>query len=108
MEAVPNWHHIRIRFVPRLSSRIFDEQHTVVCYNRPSLRTINVNELDAIIIQSIQLHRLSIPMEIVDRQVGHWPKLVSTVLDIVLALNLFAIVEIIPKLSETKEKTTRD
>lgn len=104
MEVVPNWHHIRIRFVRRLSSRIVDEQHIVVCCNRPSLRTINVNELDATIVQSIRLHHPNIPMEIGDQQVVHLQEPVSTVPGIMLAPNLFAIVEIIPKFTETNRK----
>lgn len=102
MVVVPNLHHIRIHFVQRLSLRIFDEQHIVVCCNRPSLRTINVNELDAIIAQSIQLHHLNILMEIVDLQAVHLQVLFSMVPDIMRALNLFAIAEIIPKLTENK------
>ena len=106
MEVVLSSRHNRIRFVPQLALRISDGQHIVVCCSRPSLRTINVNELDAIEAQSIRLHHLNIPMESDDQQAVHLPMLVATVPGIVRALNSFAIVEIIPKLTK-KQKMKR-
>lgn len=104
MAVVLNWHHIRIHSVQRLSSRISDGQHIVVYYSRPFHRTINVNELDAIRVQSIRLHRLNIPMEIGDQLMVPMQALFSMAPDIMRALNLFAIVEIIPKLKHTKNE----
>lgn len=107
MEVVLNSRHNRIRFVPQRASRISDGQHIVVCCSRPSLRTINVNELDAIEAQSIRLHRLSIPMGSDGQQVDHLPMLVATVPGIVRALNWFAIVGIIPKLAKKKNEAKK-
>lgn len=100
MEAALNWHHTRKHFVQRLSSRIFDVQHIAVYCNRPSLRTINVNELDAIAAQSIQLHHLNIPTGIDGQLMDRLQVLVAMVPDIMPALNWFAIVGIIPKLTQ--------
>lgn len=107
MEVVLNSRHNRIRFVLQLALRIFDGQHIVVCCSRPSLRTINVNELDAIEAQSIRLHHLNSPMESDDQQAVHLPMLVATVPDIVRALNWFAIVETIPKLKKKKNEAKK-
>lgn len=108
MEAVLNSRHNRIRFVPQLALRISDGQHIVVCCSRPSPRTINVNELDAIEAQSIRLHHLNIPMESDVQQADHLPVLVVTVPGTVRALNLFATVEIIPELSKKKKWSEKD
>lgn len=87
-------------------------QHIVVCYNRPSLRTKDVNELDAIKVQSIQLHLPNSPTESAVRQVDHWQVLAATALGIGPVLNWFVIAEIIPKRNKKNiklvdEKKTR-
>lgn len=96
MEVVPNLHRIHIHFVQQLSWQIVDVQHIVLYYNHPFLQTINVNERDAIIIQSIQLHHLNILMENVFQPMVHLLVLFAMVLGIMLVLNLFVAVEIIP------------
>lgn len=91
-----NWHHIRIRFAPQLSSRIVDGPRTVAYCSRPFLRRTSVNERDAIVIQSIRPRHLSNQVEIGDQLTDHLPMLVLMVLGITLAQNSFVIAEIIP------------
>lgn len=97
MAVAQNWLHIRRHFVQRLASQIVDEQHIVACCNHPFHQMINVNERDAIKVQNIRLHHLNNLMEIGVRPMVHWLMLFAMVLGIMLAQNLFVIVEIIPE-----------
>lgn len=102
MAIVLIWHHIHIHFAQLHALQIVDGPHIVVYRNHPFRPTINVNGRDAIEVQNIRQHHLNNLMEIVDRPMAHWPMHDVMVPDIMLAQNLFAIFEIIPKKNELK------
>lgn len=96
MVIARNWHHTRRHSAPRHALRTVDGQRMRVSHMNHRHSMTNVCGLDGAATQSIQLHPLNIPMGICDQPEVHWPTHVAMVPDIVLALNWFVIVKIIP------------